>query len=1224
MVNLRKGLASLEEYREQLTDFFPAVSQEDITEEQLKLRNVLGLTDYSTQSKAAQDMARLNFALSLAQRGFEMAGAAPRPGESGISTMSRAIAPLAGDVRTVASDYMKQKAAFDLAEQQEERQLKMLGYQSAQERLDKESATWAGLLPELIKSDKVTRTLEKNADFTTVFEVDGNPISVTGTGPLSITTNTVSGDVTAHTATQIRTTDNDGEERVLPVGTIVTSWMSAEKPGDLTLWKNPTNKDMTFELSGRTVTIPAGGTQHLTNEELYEARNEFPEVAGQLRKWAKPTQPLVDTTYEAKLYNNRSDKTLNFTRNGVDISVPPDGDIYLDKRQFSDVQSQLDQLGLKLADVLVAAKDPKREEGISYGQIVTVGEDGKTIFSDAQQIRTSNYYDQNGQLRTQAWTRENNRGEWLAVDPENVIFLPEDQKPWTKTNTLYAPEGVITGVPRGAPIEVWTSAAKTPAGTQQTRYRYKGKWIDLSKDTIKALSAQELKDWADSSILYVPKMAADTGAESSLIPGTNIKDEIIVKTRTNAAGELEISYWHGGKRLKLNDNQISQLRAQNPDTPATVTDTLYVHDVATAATVLGVDVVSNAEITSTTQTLNGVETTTYYYAGRKLDAAEVHELIDSGVIQTAKKAAVGESKQYVYTGPDITGGVPGTPAYSYNQKFRLTNEELAALPPSVRDNLADLDALNRDKQHHLITRKIENQTGEIIWFPGQEWYGDQQQADVFRQKHGQDVITTWEKGKALLIKENSFQNIYTSLVNEMYPHLDAAHKDFKLTDGEKAGLLGKFPTEGRAASYVGLIRTELLDLLSRKIEGHKPVAGMSQKDKDASIAAAEQIESDAAARAILTERTDAADLTYSEKSAATRADAKTRPLTGWDALYDRKLVGVPWNQLPFERQQAFSLIPPGHPKLKDLRLIPDFIDAEFNKMAERKATYTHPTGPDIAEFQNLIRVYAILQQIRDGGYLRDTGIIQGIFAKIAGDPLADWPLDIVFDEDTERLTVLMSQLRSSIEFINQTEGRPSDFRTRIKLNILPRFVKARSINKKNVGLAMNNLENTIKSYFDPSAAARRVVPPGFEQAANEVGIEVRPTVHANYPWINYENASPIFLKSNFLESIGVRRAGWAQFDATYDGDPVAGLNVPEETQTSIKEKYPNSPGAYYIKLNEEMVKGFANHRVNEGLPINPKGAYVILVIRNAGPNHQDLIIPQLYDMSAQLGKRGGE
>ena len=1224
---LDKGIAALKQYQSQFdnTDLFPAASEEDITAAQLRLKNALGLTDYSTQSEAAKNTARLNMALALAQRGYEMAGAAPREGESPISTMSRAIAPLAGDVRATASDYMKQKAAFDLAKQQEERQLKMMGYQSAQDRLDKQSSALVGLLPELIKSDKVTRSLQKAADFSAATMVDGERIAVKGTGPLSITTNTVTGDVTAQTATQIRTTDEDGKEHVLPAGTIVASWMSPEKTGTMTLWENPTNTAMTFELSGGTVTIPAGGTQHLTNEELYEARNEFPEVAGQLRKWDRPEKDRVPTVFESKLFTNRSDEVLNITRNGVDISIPPGEDVNLDKKQFSEVQLQLDKRDIRIANVLVPKKDPKREGGISYGQIVSVGDDGKTTLSDAQQLQTSTYFDQNSQIQTQVFARKNNRGEWLEVDPANVMFLPEDQEPWAKTKDLYAPEGVIPGAPRGDSIEVWTSAAKTPAGTQQTRYRHKGKWIDLSEDTVKALSDQELTDWADTSTLYVPRTETDTGAGSALIPGTNIEDPIEVKTRPDGRGGLQTSYWHAGKQLNLTEDVIRQLLAQNPDPPAAVKDLLYVHD-ETAARGLGPNVATNAEISSITETKNGVQTTRYLLGGMELSASKVQELINSGALQTAKKPAVGESKQFVYTGPDTEDN-----KFRYNQKMRLRPDQVSALPQSVQDHLAELSALDRNQQHHMITREIKDKADKVIWTPGEEWYGDQQQATAFREKHGQDVLTTWDKAKGLLTRKNTLQNVFTALVAEKYGLDFAAHKDFKLTEIEKDGILGKFPAVGRSTLYAAALRTELLDLLSRKLKGRKPAEGVSQKDADASNDAAEQIVSDNAARAKLTQRTEEDALTHSEMSENSREKARTRPDTGWDALYDRGLVAETWAQLSFERKQAFSLIGANSPDLKDDRKVAAFIDDRFKKFAERKAQYAHPNGEDVAEYENLIRVYATLKQIRDGGYLRDTGIITGAFAKHAGGLFADWPLDLVFDEDTERLTVLMSQLRSSIEFINQSEARPSDYRAKIKLDILPKFVRAQSINEKNVALALDNLENHIQSYFDPSVTATKVVPPAFEQAASQVGIEVTPTARAKYPWIDFDSARPIFLMEDFLEGIGVRRAGWAQFEATYPGDPVLGLEVPDTRNSSgqtipefVDKEYPRATGVNYIRLNENMVKKYAKNPVNEGLEINSKGAYVIMVIKNGGPNGQDLYIPKMYDMSKSFGKRGGD
>jgi len=232
-VALENGIAALDQYRDlfENTDLFPAASAEDITAAQLRLKNALGLTDYSTQSEAAKNTARLNMALALAQRGFEMAGATPREGESPISTMSRAIAPLAGDVRATASDYMKQKAAFDLAKQQEERQLKMMGYQSAQDRLDQQSSALAGLLPELIKGPDWTHQLLQQQDFSIPLGEGDNQQTIKGMGSILFSKDD-KGNTKAHTATAIEGTGAGGNPVTIPQGTPVPAFSKYVKPSE--------------------------------------------------------------------------------------------------------------------------------------------------------------------------------------------------------------------------------------------------------------------------------------------------------------------------------------------------------------------------------------------------------------------------------------------------------------------------------------------------------------------------------------------------------------------------------------------------------------------------------------------------------------------------------------------------------------------------------------------------------------------------------------------------------------------------------------------------------------------------------------------------------------------------------------------------------------------------------------------------------------------------------
>ena len=95
-----------------------------------QLRGYLGATDYGKRLEEAQNMARLQAGLALAQRGFAAAGAAPRRGESPFATVSRELlSPVAGDVGAVATNLMQQRAALDAAKAAEGRQLRATALQ---------------------------------------------------------------------------------------------------------------------------------------------------------------------------------------------------------------------------------------------------------------------------------------------------------------------------------------------------------------------------------------------------------------------------------------------------------------------------------------------------------------------------------------------------------------------------------------------------------------------------------------------------------------------------------------------------------------------------------------------------------------------------------------------------------------------------------------------------------------------------------------------------------------------------------------------------------------------------------------------------------------------------------------------------------------------------------------------------------------------------------------
>ena len=113
-----EGLASLEAERSGLASF-------------------LGVPDYDAQLEKSREDAKLQFYLQMAQRGFAAAGAAPRRGESTVSTLSRELfSPLAGDASKLAGQFTKEKRAIDTAKKAGDRQIRLAALQNVQRRQD--------------------------------------------------------------------------------------------------------------------------------------------------------------------------------------------------------------------------------------------------------------------------------------------------------------------------------------------------------------------------------------------------------------------------------------------------------------------------------------------------------------------------------------------------------------------------------------------------------------------------------------------------------------------------------------------------------------------------------------------------------------------------------------------------------------------------------------------------------------------------------------------------------------------------------------------------------------------------------------------------------------------------------------------------------------------------------------------------------------------------------
>ena len=142
-----------------------------------KYKDFLGTSDYASRLKESEDLARLQLGLSLAQRGFAAMGAQPQRGESPMGVLGRTLAaPLAGDLSTVAGRLMQQRQAAKLAEEQEERQLKISALQGLQKR---QASTYAAKVAAENKARDFILTARKmKAEISDKYTVDGERVPV--------------------------------------------------------------------------------------------------------------------------------------------------------------------------------------------------------------------------------------------------------------------------------------------------------------------------------------------------------------------------------------------------------------------------------------------------------------------------------------------------------------------------------------------------------------------------------------------------------------------------------------------------------------------------------------------------------------------------------------------------------------------------------------------------------------------------------------------------------------------------------------------------------------------------------------------------------------------------------------------------------------------------------------------------------------------------------------
>ena len=368
-------------------------------------RDFLGTTDYDAQLKESQDLAKLQIALAMAQRGFAGMSAQPQRGESPIGTLGRTLlSPLAGDVAPIAGRLMQQRQATKAAREQEERQLKLAAFQQIQT----EDAAYRDLAKELMpdpSTDKGTSSLEKNVFFNYKDqEVLGN---------VHVYRNKRGDQQVIRTVGKHTYEDAEGEKKVIPAGALVTGFRKPLSDGkDKNYFTRGYAKQLGPDKKPRGPVFPISG-QHKDGKFTYTGPTEVGDIiltgnnrnAVLVNATGEPFAPAAGT--EPKFSGNfvltddsgegikRDGKLVQLRQKGAGL-VTPDGKPYIRKPN---------QIAEPLTSYIARVRKPPEDdaqqwEGIKFVSKMTPTGLAFTNPAKPMQVRQEKVADQPIDIRT--------------------------------------------------------------------------------------------------------------------------------------------------------------------------------------------------------------------------------------------------------------------------------------------------------------------------------------------------------------------------------------------------------------------------------------------------------------------------------------------------------------------------------------------------------------------------------------------------------------------------------------------------------------------------------------------------------------------------------------------------------------------------------------------------------------------------------------------------------
>jgi len=1075
------------------------------------LASFLGATDYDKQLKESQDLAKLQLALSVAQRGFAAMGATPRRGEAPISTLGRELlAPIAGDFGAIAPQLIRQKQAVQAAKRAEDRQLKLAALQSVQRRQDQDYAAdlAAGVAARDLMLKMRTQDVEPSTDYM-VKGTDGKwvnrPIlikknydgSFNGFYDISGTTKYKKDEVKTYRKPTVAP-----RPHVSGADDVYVKEVSRETGKET--WVIAPHAVRVTNPDGTGSRILAGNTRLNFNPESsgFNAKIIKPGSKGSIYESSDSKSVYAAPELLALLGLPSTKRDMKITRNTyIPKGDAPEGTLpystYTIGAATYDLRKITDEVNGKRVTTYDAANQTVQKNGVTYnlGLLTTEAEPGAGV---AKSKVRGQYFDAKGKISgvvpIKVRTRETEEGTpitryFTEIDDKLVditgkfVLYDEKNKPYKKAATVLRVSGKnlealqgIKGFKDVEPdeiVEVWVSdPVEGKGGSQKKQYRFKGATVTIPEAVVA------------SSLRAGPLTETGRLLAGQTVRPTVAAPDMYVGTKDDAAALQKLG-------VHINAGESVAVFRSPGDSAAGVEDTFK-----------------------------------YIYQGKEIPAEALSYLQTTPLTKDQLEAAgleTGERIRFenVGDGPIIIKGT----AVPVRGGVQLTNLELSKLSPEIQNALRKTGTAP-EAASYIVTK--EGKVGDRSLTPGNEVFLTQVQYD--RLSNAEKLLLTTDPAvKKDALRKHYLESLWSTVQKT---EVTAAEKPRKLTEEILNSLLAQFPSTSRAA------RNEIVPRMLQ-------LMGVSPPAKDEELVTAKVTAA-------------AADNTYIERLNARMEKAGET----YEKLRARGAVAnIPWKAQPYATRRAFLDLPIARLTVAKAQ---SQLEASSKKLDEDKKSYVHPSAEDESIFATKIRLIATLREmIEDRDLDKYTGVISGWISKLRAG-LSDLP--VVGDPGAGRFKSTLQMLGANLKNLQTEEGRPSNYRIQLIEKLLPKFSQAGVINKQNVRHALSVLEQDIKSYFNPKGhAGTRVVPPSFMDMAAEVDIIVDPKVRQSlmkrYRWLDPNVKAELpFTNANFQAIIG--RAPFTREDFKYY---IVGWRLPRRLNPK------NAPNTIWLKVDDTHV-----------------------------------------------------